>query len=32
MQRLREIVEGFCFRRLRAEDGKCVRGLLLKSP
>jgi hypothetical protein len=30
--RLREIVEGFFFRRLRTEDGKRVGRLLLKSP
>src|SRR5215470_3365421 len=31
-QRLREIVEGFFFRRLRTEDGKTIRRLLVKSP
>jgi hypothetical protein len=30
--RLREIVEGFFFRRLRTEDGKRVGRLLVKSP
>jgi hypothetical protein len=30
--RLREIVEGFFFRRLRIEDGKRVGRLLVKSP
>ena len=30
--RLREIVEGFFFRRLRTEDGKTIRRLLVKSP
>jgi hypothetical protein len=30
--RLREIVEGFFFRRLTGEDGKRVGGLLFKSP
>jgi hypothetical protein len=31
-ERLREIVEGFFFRRLRTEDGKRIRRLLVKSP
>jgi hypothetical protein len=31
-ERLREIVEGFLFRRLRGEDGKHIRRLLVKSP
>ena len=31
-ERLREIVEGFFFRRLRSEDGKRVGRLLVKSP
>jgi hypothetical protein len=31
-QRLREIVEGFFFRRLSGEDGKGIRRLLVKSP
>jgi hypothetical protein len=31
-ERLREIVEGFFFRRLRAEDGKPTQHLLVKSP
>jgi hypothetical protein len=31
-QRLREIVEGFFFRRLRTEDGKRIGRLLIKSP
>jgi hypothetical protein len=31
-ERLREIVEGFFFRRLRAEDGRRIRRLLVKSP
>jgi|SRR5271165_38312 len=31
-ERLREIVEGFFFRRLRTEDGKAIRRLLVKSP
>jgi hypothetical protein len=30
--RLREIVEGFFFRRLTGEDGKRIRSLLVKSP
>jgi hypothetical protein len=30
--RLREIVEGFFFRRLRTEDGKLTWRLLVKSP
>ena len=30
--RLREIVEGFFFRRLKGEDGKHIRRLLVKSP
>jgi hypothetical protein len=30
--RLREIVEGFFFRRLRTEDSKTIRRLLVKSP
>ena len=30
--RLREIVEGFFFRRLRTEDGKRIARLLVKSP
>ena len=30
--RLREIVEGFFFRRLRTEDGKRIGRLLVKSP
>lgn len=30
--RLREIVEGFFFRRLRTEAGKAIRRLLIKSP
>jgi hypothetical protein len=30
--RLREIVDGFFFRRLRTEDGERVGRLLLKSP
>jgi hypothetical protein len=30
--RLREIVEGFFFRRLRNNDGKRIERLLLKSP
>jgi hypothetical protein len=30
--RLREIVEGFFFRRLTIEDGKTIRRLLVKSP
>jgi hypothetical protein len=30
--RLRDIVEGFFFRRLRTEDGKPIRHLLVKSP
>jgi len=29
---LREIVEGFFFRRLTGEDGKRIRRLLVKSP
>ena len=32
MERLREIVVGFFFRRLTGEDGKPVRQLLVKSP
>jgi hypothetical protein len=31
-ERLREIVEGFFFRRLKTEDGKPIRHLLVKSP
>jgi hypothetical protein len=31
-ERLREIVEGFFFRRLRTEDGKRIERLLVKSP
>jgi hypothetical protein len=31
-ERLREIVEGFFFRRLRTEDGKPIRRRLVKSP
>jgi hypothetical protein len=31
-ERLREIVEGFFFRRLTSEDGKRIRRLLVKSP
>jgi hypothetical protein len=31
-ERLREIIEGFFFRRLRAEDGKRAGRLLVKSP
>jgi hypothetical protein len=31
-ERLREIVEGFFFRRLKGEDGKHIRRLLVKSP
>jgi hypothetical protein len=31
-ERLRAIVEGFFFRRLRTEDGKPIRRLLVKSP
>ena len=31
-KQLREIVEGFFFRRLRAEDGKPTQHLLVKSP
>jgi hypothetical protein len=31
-ERLREIVEGFFFRRLTGEDGKRIRWLLVKSP
>jgi hypothetical protein len=31
-EQLREIVEGFFFRRLRTEDGKRIRRLLVKSP
>jgi hypothetical protein len=31
-ERLRAIVEGFFFRRLRTEDGKRIRRLLIKSP
>ena len=31
-QRLREMVEGFFFRRLVGEDGEPVRRLLVKSP
>jgi hypothetical protein len=31
-ERLREIVEGFFFRKLRSEDGKRVGRLLVKSP
>ena len=31
-ERLREIVEGFFFRRLRTEDGKRIGRLLVKSP
>jgi hypothetical protein len=31
-ERLREIVEEFFFRRLRTEDGKRIRRLLVKSP
>jgi hypothetical protein len=31
-ERLREIVEGFFFRRLRAEDGKAIRRLQVKCP
>jgi hypothetical protein len=30
--RLREIVEGFFFRRLRSEDRKVIRRLLVRSP
>ena len=30
--RLREIVEGFFFRRLTTEDGKAIRRLVVKSP
>ena len=29
--RLREIIEGFFFRRLKGEDGKHIRRLLVKS-
>jgi hypothetical protein len=31
-EKLREIVEGFFFRRLKGEDGKYIRRLLVKSP
>jgi hypothetical protein len=31
-ERLREIIEGFFFRRLRGEDDKTIRRLLVKSP
>jgi hypothetical protein len=31
-ERMREIVEGFFFRRLRAQDGKPTQHLLVKSP
>jgi len=31
-ERLREIVEGFFFRRLKAKDGKRIGRLLVKSP
>jgi hypothetical protein len=31
-EKLREIVEEFFFRRLRTEDGKRIRQLLVKSP
>jgi ATP/maltotriose-dependent transcriptional regulator MalT len=31
-ERLRDIVEGFFFRRLRTEDGTRIRRLLVKSP
>jgi hypothetical protein len=31
-ERLREVVEGFFFRRLRSEDGKRIGRLLVKSP
>jgi hypothetical protein len=31
-EKLREIVEGFFFRRLRTEDGKRISRLLVKSP
>jgi hypothetical protein len=31
-ERLREIVEGFFFRRLRTEDGKRIQRLLVKNP
>ena len=31
-ERLRKIVEGFFFRRLKAEDGKRIGRLLIKSP
>jgi hypothetical protein len=31
-EKLRELIEGFCFRRLKGEDGKHIRRLLVKTP